>query len=80
MYTVLYIYRDKENYRTSSEVHKTITAGGTILKSLLILHLADVGGLFLLADGLRTAKKEKYLSINIRKITPELLKLRVSMF
>lgn len=37
------IYKDKENYRASSEVRKTITAGGTVLKSILILHLADVG-------------------------------------
>ena len=33
-------------------------------------------GLSLLAAGVRTAKKEKYLSINIREITPELIKLR----
>jgi hypothetical protein len=37
-------------------------------------------GLFLLADGVRTAKKEKYLSINKRKITPEMLQLRESIF
>jgi hypothetical protein len=41
--TLCYIYEDKENYRTSSEVHKTITVGGTVLKSILLLHLADVG-------------------------------------
>jgi hypothetical protein len=83
IYIYIYIYththKDKENYGTSSEVHKTITAGGTVLKSILILHLADVENVPT-GRWCEDSKKEKYLSINIRKITPELLKLRVSMF
>jgi len=77
--TLCYIYKDKENYRTSSEVHKTITAGGTVLKSILILHLADVGTIPTIR-WCEDSKNEKCLSINIRKITPELMKLRVPMF
>jgi len=41
--TLCYIHKDKENYRTNSEVHKTITVGGTVLKSILILHSAEIG-------------------------------------
>lgn len=73
------MYKDKENYRTSSEVHKTITAGGTVLKSILILCLADVGTVPT-SSWCEDSKKEKYLSINIREITPELIKVRVSTF
>jgi hypothetical protein len=77
--TLCYIYKDKENYGISSEVHKTITAGGAVLKSILILHLADVGtvGTVPVSRWCEDSKKEKYLSISIRKITPEFIKLRV---
>jgi hypothetical protein len=68
--------KTKKNYRTSSEVHKAITVGGTVLKSILILHLADVGTVPI-SSWCEDKKKGKYLSINTRKITPELIKLRM---
>ena len=61
--TLYYIYKDKENYRTISEVHKTITAGWTVIKSILILHLADVGTVPI-SGCCEDGKKKREISIN----------------
>jgi hypothetical protein len=57
------MYKDKENYGTNSEVHKTITAGGTVLKSILILRLADVETIPV-SGWCEDCKKKREISVN----------------